>query len=181
MENRKITDNLIYDDRTMRLRKSQNNLAIAGMGVVLFGAWSIVKNMINLVRIQDEIGQVIMGMDMNLTAEQIDVVRIVIDVLYSLVIIIGVVLRFHVGLSAEREARGRRKSRFYVVLAVFLLIFTCINLVTTFLWGDTEMDLLSEGAAILVDTISILTTFLLIVSACRVRKLTEQKGKPYAG
>ena len=152
-----------------QLRKYQSMLAISGMGVVLFGAWSIAKTILMMVYAPDRLvdAQVV---------DQAGFSRLVFNALMIAFLLPDLILRMYVGLSARAEAMGVRRGSGYIVIAwlmALFLIFTVVSSVALFiLYGDFGFSSLFDEVAI--DAVNATSASALIevaVSARRVKKL----------
>ena len=154
-----------------KLRKQQSILICSGLGVILFGVWSIIR--IVLMRFMDPQH----FLEVFTTAELVDevlyerVVMAVVLVIYML----DLILRSYIGLSAIQEGNGKYKKRgTYICIATLvsvLVIITDIVDISAFFTGDTGLE--SFLSSVVEMTIHI-ATIEIVVAAIKVRILRQQ-------
>ncbi len=162
-----ITEHLIHDSAQIRLRKAQNMLSIAGMGVIFFGLWDGIKTILTLFLFKEDVYALIQQSDtdhsMLLTAATYGI---------SILMVVCIILiRLYVGLSACKEARGIRQRKFtYIVLSCFMVITASLSLVYYAGQVFHGADIGTSLASALLEFTSLMTSFHLAVSACVVRR-----------
>ena len=131
------------------LRRGQNTLFILGGGVITFGVWSVVK-MIMYFALDpakyfhfDDIPQEYRLLAMAFAYGII-----------ALIVGLDVGLRFYVGLSARAEARGKKKSRAYIIVAA-------------------PDNILDTAVSTIVDITAQITLIELVLTARRVQRLRK--------
>ena len=87
-------------------------------------------------------------------------------------------LRFYVGLSARAEARGKKKSRAYIVVAALmaagnLLIFLGALLLAASVSGAAPDNILDTAVSTIVDITAQITLIELVLTARRVQRLRK--------
>ena len=153
------------------LRRGQNTLFILGGGVITFGLWSVVKSimylMVNPFQYfhSDDVPQ-----------EFQLIVMAVVYGIAALLVGLDVGLRFFVGLSARAEARGKKKSRAYIVVAAVMAAGNLLLFLGTLLLTATTPDavtgnLLDTLVSAVVDVTALITLFELVFTARRVQRL----------
>ncbi len=159
-----------------KLRRSRDALSISGRAIVAFGLWDIARAFLSsaygssLGQNDEEIERVFADFDIE-NMELLAIIALIVLVLLFL----SIFLRFHVGLAAHSEARGKKKGWGYVVLAaVMALNNTALAIVSyTFLFV-TRSYLSLAGTLItsIIDLTSIYAYVDLIRSAITVKRLT---------
>ena len=113
-----------------KLRKYQNRLVDAGMGVILFAVWSVAK--VNLY-----LGLSTFPMEeLHKTALEFGIsekhLLLFIITIIAVILLCQLSVRLYVGLSAAAEGKGKPKSYSYLVLAVVLFIIEIQTAVQSF-------------------------------------------------
>ncbi len=166
------------------IRRNQSNLIILGTGIIAFGAWTIVRFLFTYFMQLDYLkaytgneikSNLLAGSKAVVTDEMINTFLTIVLVAILAILVVDIILRLFVGLSARKEGRGNKKGYGYLIAAVILIIIHAVSVV---------MDLLSifEGnylsletyISIIVDTSSAIIVIELIVSSVRLKKLTSQ-------
>ena len=118
-----IADN--GNDR-IKLRRYSDRLVECGLGYILFGAWSTVRNGIIMILGRKDI-YAFLRESVNETTAPVseDTMRFIIYsvMLFFLVIfaLISTLSHLFIGIRAIQEGRGRKKTSFYLVFTAFLL------------------------------------------------------------
>ena len=93
--------------------------------------------------------------------------------LVVVILMIDMLLRLYVGSCAMAEARGNKQKSRYLVLAGMMMLFSLFTVFFTLdsvkADFDTVMDVIST---VIVEITSFITLMQLVVSACRIRKMT---------
>ena len=153
------------------LRRGQNTLFILGGGVITFGLWSVVKSIMYLMvnpfqyfrsdDVPQEFQLLVMAFVYGIAA---------------LLVGLDVGLRIFVGLSARAEARGKKKSRAYIVVAAVMAAGNLLLFLGTLLLAATTPDavtgnLLDTLVSAVVDVTALIALFELVFTARRVQRL----------
>ncbi len=152
-----------------RLRRNQNYLVIIGTGVMVFGVWSIIKTLMFFVMG----GQVTIGYFENVSKSGLPVQMNY--MVLMLLLILDLLVRIYVGMSARAEGFGAQKGNTYVVFSVLLCLFHFAVIVTGILshfrYYDSPEDALMS---FLMDLTSLVTLIELVNSIFKVRWLTRE-------
>ena len=151
------------------LRKYQSSLMVSGMGVILFGAWNIVKATLTC----------LYGLDLSWSASQAvgNVGTAIIAVVAAVAALLpDLAMRLYVGISARAEAMGVGRSRKYVAVAWVLLVAIIVALafelfIIYWMLVHPEIADFNILVVMLVDLTSLSALIELLVSARRVKKL----------
>lgn len=177
------------------LRRNRSTLSVVGLGVIAFGAWSVVKTiLIFVLRVGDPLANAILADSL-----PPQVFRTIFYAVIVLMLASDLLLRLYVGLSARKVGFGGKKGSAYIVLACLLAVMSIYGSVYTALHiGGTEaaetpasskeyqIDLSEAEAAdntvvsVIVEVTASVTLIELIVAAVRVRQL-EQKAAEQGG
>lgn len=150
------------------LRRNQNTLVVIGQGVIAFGAYTVVRAILQL--LLDPawfIGDVA---EENLRAEYTMLA------LFLTVVLGGdLLLRVYIGRRAIRDGKGRQVGTRYIVFAVLLALADVAVVITDLTSKDPYTSGLLELAVTLIADITMaVTTVELVLAALRVRKLRRQ-------
>ena len=96
----------------------------------------------------------------------------------ALIVGLDVGLRFYVGLSARAEARGKKKSRAYIIVAALmaagnLLIFLGALFLAASVSGAAPDNILDTAVSTIVDITAQITLIELVLTARRVQRLRK--------
>lgn len=169
------------DSQHVKLRRCQNTLSVVGTGIILFAAWSLVKTFGTLFVMQSDSGQLRIVELRQMTPELTDAEFFLLLLVTALItLLLEIVLRVYIGLSAKAEARGSKRRRLYIILAGFLVLES-IGIVATSLMqlvagGDTDPEQLVT--TIIIETTSLIMIIEMMISAIRIRRLTGSGGHP---
>ncbi|MBQ6262050.1 MAG: hypothetical protein IJK58_00870 [Clostridia bacterium] len=152
-----------------KLLKSQNDLVISGMGVIILAVWTVVKAaMYAVLRLRELWGTL-----------EADYRGIVIAVSAGVIALIGAVsllLRITIGRSAIREGKGGKSGKLYIVLAWIILVLDGLGVLIDLLSFGSN-GILDSVAVLAVDVTSAATLINLLVSAKRIRNSAGKAGE----
>lgn len=123
-----------------KLRKYESILVISGLGVVAFGLWSIVRAAIyyflNPLKPTDYISEADLAkIAADWEAQGIgfltDKVDTILTTMIFVLMVVDLLLRLYIGMSARAYGRGRRRRGFYVVFVWIMAFFMALSIVTT--------------------------------------------------
>ena len=150
------------------IRRNQNYLIIIGTGTILFGIWSVIKTVMYLVMRRNEFSD----LTEQLPEGNPQLSALIVTGIVLLILTINLLLRLYVGLSAQREGRGEKGNKRYVVLAGYLCFSHLFSLRAEVLsLMQNPKDIATVIASILMDATSFITLLELVHSVYRVRKL----------
>ena len=157
------------------LRKRQNLLVEAGMGVVLFAVWSVAK--VNLY-----LGHSTFFLEeLYRTAEQFGIKEktflIFMASFIAVILLVQLSIRLYIGLCASAEGKGKTKGWAYLVLTVVLLMIegqTC--------WQSFGVERILGGEELSIDLVtglcmelaSLYVLLELLISGIRVKQLRKK-------
>ena len=157
------------------LRRNRSTLVVVGMGVIAFGAWSVVKTVLMLT-LRPGLSPAAFDTDYPYSDETL-MYHIFYYGFIALFLLFDLLLRLFVGLNARREGLGGKKGVAYIVLACLLAAVSLVGNTAGLItikdgvnasvnggYGDLVMSLLVEITA----TVTLIE---LIVAAVRVKRL----------
>lgn len=112
--------NIVFTDTEKstqrKIKRYSGKLAAAGSGVILFGVWSIVKVVLfNSINQVSNIDEIFVGV---IKDKETFAIALYVLALFEFA------FRFYVGESARREAFGKKRNSFYLVVATILFIIS---------------------------------------------------------
>jgi hypothetical protein len=152
--------------KEIQLRRWQNMLTISGMGVIVFGAWSVLKTILLLVFRQELVS--------NIPDDIVE--RVILYVLVGVLLLIDFSVRLFVGLSARAEGFGKKKGWAYLVIAVLIALSSVSSLVTVF-FGTGNTPILELIVSTIVEITSLAAVIEMLAAAVMVRKLRKELGE----
>ncbi len=153
-----------------RLRRYEDDLHVSGTGVVILGAWSIIRILIELVLNTkdfidlDEIDSV--GAKAVTTALVLGLIAILSFIIMK--------VHLYIGLNAIKAAQGKPYKKGYVLAAI---IFTVLSVLSLIVYKDEFNDLTridTTIASILVDLTTIYLFIVVIVSSFKIKKIKNE-------
>ena len=158
------------DTLQIQLRKNQDTLKIVGLGVMAFGAWSIVKSILYTTAQWSSIKEEIVVPEANET-----IAKMVYIFMIAVTMVVEIVVRLYIGRSAIAEGKGERRRPGYVVVAFLITAIGLTLTVTAFVVPGIRMELNLEAlVSLFVEITSAVITLEMCWSAIRVRKLRRQ-------
>ena len=152
-----------------KLRRYEDDLNVSGAGVIIMGAWAVVRVLIE-VFLQTNPSE-----ELAKEAPE-DRLPILLIVIAMVVILSAVVLTIHlyIGLNAMRAAKGMKYSRGYYAVAIILLILTVLGL-SSYSEGLKDIDNIDTTiAAMLVDLTTIYILAVTVISTRRIRSIKKK-------
>ena len=155
------------------LRRGQNTLFVLGGGVITFSLWSVVKSIMYFM--VDPAKSFPID---NLPQEYRLLALTVIFGIVFLIVGLDVGLRIYVGLSARAEARGKKKSRTYILVAAVMaagnLLLFLGSLLAAIFGSHTAPDhVLDTLVSVIVDVTALITLIELVSTARNVQRLRK--------
>ena len=150
-------------------RKQQTNLFFSGMAVIAFGLWSAVKLVVFMTMYPEQV------MEM-LNYEEIPGVSLTVVLVLVIVFIVffSLLLHFYIGMSAIRDARGKKKRRLpYIIVSVLYivtLIMSCGQSVVNMFHVSDDTQWFSTYV---IDMTSIMVLVIIIVSSGKMKKMRK--------
>ena len=146
------------------LRKYEDDLNVSGTGVIIMGAWSIVRVLIELFMNRKEF--------LNIDEEDPQFFMIGMIIVFALVAVIAVgVMSVHlyIGLNAIRAARGKEYKKGYYAAAIIVTVLSFLSLATYIndLQDLEKIDI--TLASMLVDITTTYFFLVVIISSVRIK------------
>ena len=162
------------DDVKARIRRYNRNIETSGIAVIFYSIWAVIKFVVPIL-LGDEALHEILGFDLETYEEVKDLLYVLIPVLFGITLIVY----YYVGRSAIKFARGKKKRRFFAIVALLLLV----NTVTYFpAYYEEFSDFSNYGdidttvASLLVDITLTFILFDMIYSTFMVSRLKKAEA-----
>lgn len=149
-----------------KMRRYQNLLTVSGLGVIIFGLWSVLKTILLLFMKEGILSEI----------PDDTFVRVMFFVILGGILLVDVLIRLYVGLSARAEGFGKKKGYGYVVIAILMALASLTSLVLIF-FDTNEQSLWELIVSVIVEATSLVVTIELLVAAFTVKKLKKELGE----
>lgn len=152
--------------KEIKMRRYQNLLTVSGLGVIIFGLWTVLKTILLLFLQEDMLDDLPDGL----------FYRVLFFTLIGGVLLIDFLIRLFVGLSARAEGFGKKKGYGYIVVAILIAIASLASLVLIF-FDTGDRSILELIVSFIVEATSMIATVELLVAAFTVKKLKKELGE----
>lgn len=165
-----------------KIKQYESNMVISGMGVIVFGLWSIIKLLISVIYGSQESRNEILGLMEGEDALYVNIIMALIIVILSIIIIL---IHGYIGIKSIRYGRGTKRNIFFLFIAFVLAVLTITGIPNYFKSADTgayDFSKLEDTvvASILVDLAFCYILFDIVYSAIRLayfnKKMKEQEA-----
>jgi len=165
------------------LRRREHTLSIIGLGVILFGLWSIIRVsmefMLNPALMQGMVRDFMEGLDPSVRKEvTVHTAKILMYTMVLVFLLIEMGFRLYIGRSAMVVGRGKNKRGFYLVAASFLCMLYIVSFIlyaaTFFIPSRSGISLSDRFVYIVIDATSVITLADMVISGIQVRILRKK-------
>ena len=152
------------------LRKYEDNLYVCGMGVIILGAWDILKLIMQVIlesKYMFNVTADVKAEDRGL-AQVIMIAAVVIVLLLSILIFL---VHVYIGRNAMKAAKGQPYKKGYFVWAIIILALLVLGM---YFYVDDIIEmkhLKTTIASIIVDITSIYILATVVVTTVKIKKL----------
>ena len=157
------------------LRKYSNNLIVAGTGVMFFGVWDVVKNLMMAFLGTQTLKDMLLSSEMPDNFPMLAVGY----VLFAIALVIELAVRGYVGLNARAIGNGKRCPKRFIVISVLLLIINAAALAASLF--ATDLSEYYSGfdriITLVVDITSIYAMCEMLWSLRKVNEIRRLKGR----
>lgn len=158
------------DALQIQLRKNQDTLKIVGLGVMAFGAWSIIRTILYITSQWSSIVEEITVPEVSET-----IMKTMYFIMTAVVLAVEIAIRLYIGRSAVAEGKGERKGPGYIVVAFLITLIGLALTFTAIVVPGIRIELNLEALmSLFVEITSAVITLEMCWSAVRVRKLLRQ-------
>lgn len=159
------------EERSMeaRIRQHQNILIYSGMGVILFGVWSMAK--MALFQLMDEKG--IEGL-IEIADQDMLEYRFVVELIVIVLMLMDLLLRVYVGMNAIRIGKQGKCSKRFLVITILYILVSAFTVVSLALNMNIQEDYFLDNVAnFLIDLTSFVALTEIICSTWKLRRLSR--------
>lgn len=165
------TETAVNNNKVL-LRRYEDDLNVGGLGVIVLGAWSVVKAIMQLFTMIKS-----SALELEADDELTQTLGVILfTVIFLLVLLLIMQVHLYVGLNAMKAARGQKHKRGYVVWAVIALALQFLSYIS---YGNMFKDIANIDttlASLLVDITMTYTFFIVVRSAHRIKKLKASEA-----
>ena len=144
----------------------QNLFTVSGLVVIIFGLWSVLKTILLLFMKEGILSEI----------PDDTFVRVMFFLILGGILLIDVLIRLYVGLSARAEGFGKKKGYGYVIIAILMALASLTSLVLIF-FDTNEQSIWELIVSVIVEATSLVVTIELLVAAFTVKKLKKEMGE----
>lgn len=153
----------------VKLRRYQDDLNVGGLGIVILGAWSILKIIMHT----------IIEAKNNISLEEFAEEERWIAVVVVIVVIAGILLvsllifkiHFYIGMNASRAAKGEPYKKGYYKGAIILLVLSVMGMFT-YIDELKNLDTIDTTiASFIVDLTTVYILWVVVSSTKKIREL----------
>ncbi|MDO4187694.1 MAG: hypothetical protein Q4D29_01775 [Lachnospiraceae bacterium] len=159
-----------------RIRKQQGILTCSGVGVILFGMWSIARFVLTWFMNPAYLSDVLNAVDMDTIPITLEQYKIITFVIIMFFLIVDLCVRLYVGLAAINEGKGLYRAHItYIIVAIMLAAINysadVYHMISAFN-AEIEFKYLLDDV---VDMTVHIATVEIFISAIRVRMLEKSR------
>ncbi len=148
------------------LRRYEDDLNVSGTGVIIMGAWSIIRVLIELFMNTREY--------LNIDNKDPESAMMSIALAVAVIVVVSfVIMKVHlyIGLNAMRAAKGREHKEGYFVAAIIIAVLSVLCLFTYKEAFKNIERIDTTMASLLVDITTIYIFIVVIVSSIRIKRI----------
>ncbi len=156
------------------LRRQEDNLNVCGMGVIILGAWDVLKVIMQAFMEAKDIFQ----FDLEVTDEEKAVTLLVVIAIVAILILLSaLIFLFHIyiGRNAMKNAKGQPYKKGYFVWAVILLVLSVLGMLTYVDEIKETENLETTIASIIVDLTTIYILVNLVMSTQKIKQIRAEQ------
>ena len=160
-----------------KLRHLQNNLVIAGTGLMAFTFWNIIRVLLFLVTYRSELKEYIQSLA---EEEGTEIPPILVYLVLILIVVLVSLPYIIIGKSARTDGMGKKKKTFFIVLAVIMLIpqalIAIFSISEVFDAGEALIEALITALIDLTTFCVLMETVITAILVKKYRKLLSAGG-----
>ena len=172
------------EPETIRIRRCRSTLQNIGTGILFFSAWSTVKAFLLLTLALPYSLFEAYKVDLDKAFAENPFLQELLSSLVPLVTILfllmGILLRFYVGMCARAEADGKRCKSIYIVIAFLMAVLGLFAMGMSIknVIDDVYSNLQNLSlTGMIIEATSVILLLDLVVNAIRIRRLTCRTGR----
>ena len=178
MVNESISEKTILKNapESIRFRRDSHTLSILGMGVILFGFWSVFK----------VLAQAVLGVPLFTSTDLKELEGTGVDMNVLIIVLSAllagdVIVRLIVGLCSMAEGRNHEKriKRIYLVFAVWEILFEVFSVISVFIqmMKEEERSFLEMYISFFMELSALVILLEVYIAAISVRKYKKLAAK----
>lgn len=144
-------------------------MSIAGIGVIAFCVWSMIKTSLFLFLTEDTEVYRLFKID-----EQVSLTLLYVVV--GVMFLVDVAIRAYVGLSARAEARGKKKTPIYLVVAAFAAVANASSGILTAIGSGVVLSTFDLVITVVIEITATAALVSVIYCSVRLRRLRKASG-----
>jgi hypothetical protein len=155
------------------LRRYEDNLNVCGMGVIILGAWDVLKVIMQLMmNMKDLVSEMLNEVD---ESEQGIALGVIIAIIAVAIVITAVIflIHYYIGMNASRAAKGLPYKKGYYVWAIILLVVSILGMYTYVEDIKDIENIETTIASIIVDITSIYILISVVVATRKIKELKQ--------
>ncbi len=151
------------------LRRFRDHLRISGMGIIVFGFWSVIRTTIYAITNRKELmSDVTESVDPELAAT-------IYAITFAVILIFILIMRWFMGIRAIREAKGQKAGSMYILLAfLYVVTYIAVLALEIFDYKDMQISLIEEIVTVIVDLTSLSMFVELLYAVIQVRAMKKR-------
>ena len=154
-----------------KLRRFQNTLEVTGLGIFVFGLWSVVKTVLYFLMDSSDMREFLSGIDPEGLFYTLPGMSIL-----TIILLIDIAFRYYIFRSAKMEARGKKKKWLYLLMTC-VLVFSSASSIYSYAVGSYIYDPVDAAVSCVVELTAIITSLEMIGSALMVKHLSYKIAK----
>ncbi len=160
------------------LRRHEDNLNVCGMGIIILGAWDVLK----VIMRAKELFQIDIDLEVPEDRKSI-AIGITIAVVAILILLIALVFLLHIyiGRNAMKNAKGQPYKKGYSVWAVITLVLSALSM-AAYVGEFKKIESIDTTiASCIVDLTSIYIFVCLVISTRKIKQLRAEQTEQTQG
>ncbi len=159
------------DNDKVKLRRYEDDLNVGGIGVIILGAWDVLKVIMHLIiEAKNDI-----NLDEFTSQDKTLAVVIIAAVITGVLLFMLIVFKIHlyIGMNASKAAKGEPYKKGYYVGAIILLVLSVLGMFT---YIDELKDLAKIDTTIASFIVDLTSVYILWVVVSSTRKIRQLKS-----
>ena len=160
------------NQNNVKLRRYEDDLNVGGFGIIMLGAWTVLKLFMQILAHAKEAFNLEEFKDYDKTV--LFIAYAIVVVLLALLALLVFWLHLYIGLNAMRAAKGQAYKKGYFVWSVILLVLVALGL---FSYKESIKDLSKIDTTIASLIVDLTTIYVLGTIVTATRKIKGLKSK----
>ena len=157
------------DEDSVKKRLYGDRLVLSGRALIILGIWSSIKAIILFYLALPQISEFVTEGDI-VPEEIVRNVKLILMAIFIILIAIVFLFHLYIGRSAMKNGYGKKRTTFYLVLTVIVIISTIASDVQIVMEGLDIIDL----ASMVVDLTVVYACCDILYSAIKLRKIEKK-------